>query len=55
MVSVRPLPMSPPVASSGLLVRGQALAAVRADQQPGRALARGGPLGVVGQRGDAVQ
>ena len=39
----------------GLLVRGQALAAVRADQQPGRALAGGGPLGVVGERGDAVQ
>ena len=39
----------------GLLVRGQALAAVRADQQPGRALAGGGPIGVVGERGDAVQ
>ena len=39
----------------GLLLRGQALAAVRADQQPGRALARGGPVGVVGQRRDAVQ
>ena len=38
-----------------LLVRGQALAAVRADQQPGRALAGAGPLGVVGQRRDAVQ
>jgi hypothetical protein len=39
----------------GLLLRGQALAAVRADQQPGRALARDRPLGVVGQRGNAVQ
>ena len=39
----------------GLLLGRQALAAVRADQQPGGALAGGGPLGVVGQRGDAVQ
>ncbi len=38
-----------------LLFGRQALAAVRADQQPRGALAGGGPLGVVGQRGDAVQ
>ena len=39
----------------GLLFGRQALPAVGADQQPGGALAFGGPVGVVGQRGDAVQ
>ncbi len=39
----------------GLLFGGEACSAVRADEQPGGALALGGPVGVVGQRRDAVQ
>jgi hypothetical protein len=39
----------------GLLLRGQTLAAVRANQQPGGALAGDRPLRIAGQRGDAVQ
>jgi hypothetical protein len=39
----------------GLLLRGQSLAAVRADQQPGRTATRRGSLWVVGQCRDAVQ
>ena len=42
-------------AQLGLLLGGEALSAVGADKQPCGALALGGPVGVVGQRGDAVQ
>ena len=55
MVSVRPVPMSPPVASSACCSGVRSLAAVRPDEQPGGALAGGRALGVVGQRGDPVQ
>ena len=50
-----PLPMSPPVVEFGLLLRGEPLSAVGADEQPRRPAPRRGPFGVVGQRGDAVQ
>ncbi len=39
----------------GLLFGGQVLAAVRPDEKPRGALTRGGALGIVGQRGHAVQ
>ena len=45
MVSVRPLPISPPVVKFGLLFGRQVLPAVGPDQQPGRALGGGGPFG----------
>ena len=42
-------------AEFGLLLGGESLPAVGADKQPCGALALGRPVGVVGQRGDAVQ
>ena len=55
MVSVRPVAEVPSGRQLGLLFGRQVLAAVRPDQQPRRARARGGTLGVVGQRRDPVQ